>query len=56
LACFKSAATWSLIVKHNRRRATPDPDIEEMATAVPSLLARAIEFLDAAVMNTSNDR
>jgi aminoglycoside phosphotransferase (APT) family kinase protein len=56
LACFKSAATWSLIVKHNRRRATPDPDIEEMATAVPSLLARAIEFLDATVMNTSNDR
>jgi hypothetical protein len=28
LACFKSAATWSLIVKHNRRRNPPDPDIE----------------------------
>ena len=24
LASFKSAATWSLIVKHNRRRPTPD--------------------------------
>ena len=25
LACFKSAATWSLIVKLNRRRPAPDP-------------------------------
>ena len=24
LACFKSTATWALIVKHNRRRATPE--------------------------------
>ena len=31
LACFKSTATWSLIVKHNRRRAEPDPDVEAMA-------------------------
>jgi aminoglycoside phosphotransferase (APT) family kinase protein len=51
LACFKSAATWSLIVKHNRRRTPPDPDIEEMASALPSLLARAAEFLGAAVIN-----
>jgi aminoglycoside phosphotransferase (APT) family kinase protein len=51
LACFKSAATWSLIVKHNRRRTTPDPGIEEMATVLPSLLARATEFLDDAVVN-----
>ena len=49
LACFKSAATWSLIVKHNRRRATPDADLEEMAPVLPSLLARAAEFLDADV-------
>jgi aminoglycoside phosphotransferase (APT) family kinase protein len=56
LACFKSAATWSLIVKHNRRRTTPDADLEEMAAVLASLLARATEFLDAAVISTSNDR
>ena len=39
LACFKSAATWSLIVKHNRRRADPDPDVEAMAAVLPDLLA-----------------
>jgi aminoglycoside phosphotransferase (APT) family kinase protein len=47
LACFKSAATWSLIVKHNRRRPTPDPDLEAMATAPPRLLGRAAEFLSS---------
>jgi aminoglycoside phosphotransferase (APT) family kinase protein len=31
LACFKSAATWSLIVKHNRRRRAPDAELESMA-------------------------
>ena len=41
LACFKSAATWSLIVKHNRRRADPDPDVEAMAATLPHLLERA---------------
>jgi hypothetical protein len=40
LACFNSTATWSLIVKHDRRRAAPDPAIEEMA-ALPHLLERA---------------
>ena len=45
LACFKSAATWSLIVKHNRRRTTPDGDLEAMAQVLPSLLARAADFL-----------
>lgn len=45
LACFKSAATWSLIVKHNRRRTAPDIEIEVMASALPTLLARASEFL-----------
>jgi aminoglycoside phosphotransferase (APT) family kinase protein len=45
LACFKSAATWSLIVKHNRRRTTPDGDLEAMAPVLPSLLARAADFL-----------
>ena len=45
LACFKSAATWSLIVKHNRRRDSPDPELEAMASAVPALLARAGELL-----------
>jgi aminoglycoside phosphotransferase (APT) family kinase protein len=45
LACFKSAATWSLIVKHNRRRTSPDGDLEAMAQVLPSLLARAADFL-----------
>jgi aminoglycoside phosphotransferase (APT) family kinase protein len=47
LACFKSAATWSLIVKHNRRRSLPEPDIEEMAAILPSLLERADAHLAA---------
>jgi hypothetical protein len=41
LARFKSAATWSLIVKHNRRRPAPDPAIERMTAALPRLLAQA---------------
>jgi aminoglycoside phosphotransferase (APT) family kinase protein len=45
LACFKSVATWSLIVKHNRRRRTPDPNLESMAPAMPHLLSRARELL-----------
>lgn len=49
LACFKSAATWSLIVKHNRRRTAPDGDVEAMADAVPALLARATQFATSVV-------
>jgi aminoglycoside phosphotransferase (APT) family kinase protein len=45
LACFKSTATWSLIVKHNRRRQLPDPDLEAMAPTLPQLLSRAGELL-----------
>jgi aminoglycoside phosphotransferase (APT) family kinase protein len=45
LACFKSAATWSLIVKHNRRRNPPDPGWETMASALPRLLSRAGDLL-----------
>ena len=45
LACFKSTATWSLIVKHNRRRGKPDAALEAMAPLLPHLLARAGEFL-----------
>jgi aminoglycoside phosphotransferase (APT) family kinase protein len=41
LACFKATATWSLIVKHNRRRDQPDADVETMATTLPGLLDRA---------------
>jgi aminoglycoside phosphotransferase (APT) family kinase protein len=41
LACFKSAATWSLIVKHNRRRRAPRDELEAMVPALPRLLARA---------------
>jgi NAD(P)-dependent dehydrogenase (short-subunit alcohol dehydrogenase family) len=39
LACFKSAATWSLIIKHNRRRKHADPGLEAMASALPQLLS-----------------
>jgi aminoglycoside phosphotransferase (APT) family kinase protein len=45
LASFKSAATWSLIVKHNRRRSLPDADTEAMAGVLPHLLHRATELL-----------
>jgi aminoglycoside phosphotransferase (APT) family kinase protein len=45
LACFKSTATWSLIVKHNRRRSAPNPELESMAPVLPQLLARAGEIL-----------
>src|SRR5262249_54963930 len=41
LASFKSTATWSLIVKHNRRRAEPHAEIEQMTTILPHLLERA---------------
>jgi aminoglycoside phosphotransferase (APT) family kinase protein len=45
LACFKSTATWALIVKHNRRRPDPDPGLEAMAEQLPHLLSRAGECL-----------
>jgi aminoglycoside phosphotransferase (APT) family kinase protein len=45
LACFKSTATWSLIVKYNRRRSSPDPELEAMTTVLPHLLSRAGELL-----------
>lgn len=45
LACFKSAATWSLIVKHNRRRRDPDGGLEAMSLVLPTLLARAVALL-----------
>ena len=41
LACFKSTATWALIVKHNRRRPDPDPGVEAVAADLPRLLDRA---------------
>ncbi|MCV7408439.1 acyl-CoA dehydrogenase [Mycobacterium florentinum] len=46
LACFKSAATWSLIVKHNRRRPAPREEWEAMAPALPRLLARARSMVE----------
>jgi aminoglycoside phosphotransferase (APT) family kinase protein len=45
LACFKSSATWALIVKHNRRRSVPRTDLEAMAPALPRLLERAQALL-----------
>lgn len=45
LACFKSAATWSLIIKHNRRRATPRAELESMAPVLPGLLRQAESLL-----------
>jgi aminoglycoside phosphotransferase (APT) family kinase protein len=44
LACFKSAATWSLIVKHNRRRRSPRAELEAMVPTLPRLLARALSL------------
>ena len=46
LACFKSAATWSLIVKHNRRRRSPRAELEAMAATLPRLLERAGSLVD----------
>ena len=45
LACFKSTATWSLIVKHNRRKPAPRPEIEAMAPVLPHLLHQARTLL-----------
>jgi aminoglycoside phosphotransferase (APT) family kinase protein len=45
LASFKSAATWSLIVKHNRRRPVPDGTVEAMVPTLPRLLSRAAELV-----------
>ena len=45
LACLKSVAAWSLIVKHNRRRPTPIPELEEMSSALPHLLQKAEAYL-----------
>ena len=47
LARFKSVATWALIVKHNRRRPEPDPELEGMAEALPRLLSAAAGALQA---------
>ncbi len=46
LACFKSAATWSLIIKHNRRRRSPRTELEAMAATLPRLLGRALSMLN----------
>ncbi|MDT5147438.1 MAG: hypothetical protein QOC58_2083, partial [Mycobacterium sp.] len=46
LACFKSAATWSLIVKHNRRSRSPRAEWEAIATTLPRLLQRARSMLE----------
>ncbi|CAM3007684.1 acyl-CoA dehydrogenase [Mycobacterium intermedium] len=46
LACFKSTATWSLIIKHNRRKRSPRAELEAMVPVLPRLLARARALLD----------
>ncbi len=46
LAAFKSVATWSLIVKHNRRRPEPEPDLEAMTATLGELLSQARRGLD----------
>jgi aminoglycoside phosphotransferase (APT) family kinase protein len=46
LACFKSAATWSLIIKHNRRRRAPRDELEAMVPTLPRLVERARSMLD----------
>ncbi|WP_239372782.1 phosphotransferase family protein [Frankia sp. Cj5] len=45
LVHFKSAATLSLIVKHNRRRPSPDPSAERYARAIPGLIESALALL-----------
>jgi len=45
LACFKSVAAFALIVKHNRRRPEPVPELEAMAEVLPDLLTRAEHHL-----------
>ena len=45
LACFKAAAVWARIVKHNRRRAQPDAGVEAMTATLPHLLRRAVAVL-----------
>jgi aminoglycoside phosphotransferase (APT) family kinase protein len=45
LAYFKSVASFALIVKHNRRRTEPVPELEAMANALPHLLEKAEECL-----------
>lgn len=42
---FKSAATWSLIITHNRRRLSPQGGLEAMAATPPRLLERARSML-----------
>jgi aminoglycoside phosphotransferase (APT) family kinase protein len=42
---FKQAAIMAQLVKHNRRRAEPDPYIEEKADASNALLSEAIELV-----------
>lgn len=41
LASFKAAAVWALIVKHNARRARPDPAVVAMAGTLSHLLRMA---------------
>jgi aminoglycoside phosphotransferase (APT) family kinase protein len=45
LACFKSAATWALLVKRNRRRSAPVPGLDAMASDLPRLIEKAAEFI-----------
>ncbi len=47
LVLFKSAATLSLIVKHNRRRSSPDPSRERYAAQIPGLIESALALLGA---------
>ena len=42
---YQAFPSGDLIVKHNRRRTEPDPDVEAMAAVLPRLLARANDVL-----------
>lgn len=42
---YKQAAITALIVKHNRRRANPDPRLERSALQIEPLMTRALELL-----------
>ena len=44
---YKMASTTAVLVKHNRRSATPKPHLEVAATTVEAMLERGLSILDA---------
>ena len=44
---YKMASTTAVLVKHNRRSATPKPHLDVAATTVEAMLERGLAILDA---------